>query len=45
MASIDKDTRMAIAAAVQAAVEGQIAQYAEEWVTGEELCRKFQMFN
>ena len=42
---IDKDTRMAIAQAVQAAVEGQIAQYAEEWVTGEELCRKFQMFN
>ena len=45
MAAIDKDTRLAIAQAVQAAVEGQMAQYAEEWVTGEELCRKFQMFN
>ena len=45
MASIDKDTRMAIAQAVQAAVEGQIAQYAEEWVTAEELCKKYQMFN
>ena len=45
MSKIDKDTRLAIAQAVQAAVEGQMAQYAEEWVTGEELCRKFQMFN
>ena len=45
MANIDKDTRMAIAQAVQAAVEGQIAQYTEEWVTAEELCKKYQMFN
>ena len=45
MAAIDKDTRLAIAQAVQAAVESQIAQYAEEWVTAEVLCQKFQMFN
>ena len=45
MAAIDRDTRLAIAQAVQAAVQSEIAQYAEEWVTGEELCRKFQMFN
>ena len=45
MASIDKDTRMAIAQAVQVAVQSEIAQYAEEWVTAEELCKKYQMFN
>lgn len=42
---IDKDTRIAIAQAVKAAVQSEVAQYAEEWVTGEELCRKYQMFN
>lgn len=42
---IDKDTRLAIAQAVQAAVEGQIAKQAEEWLTAEELCKKYQMFN
>ena len=45
MASIDKDTRMAIAAAVQAAVQSEIAKQAEEWLTAEELCKKYQMFN
>ena len=45
MANIDKDTRMAIAQAVQAAVQSEIAKQAEEWLTAEELCKKYQMFN
>lgn len=42
---IDRDTRLAIALAVQEAVQSEIAKQAEEWLTAEELCKKYQMFN
>lgn len=45
MAAIDRDTRIAIAQAVTEAVREVMEKQAEEWVTAEQLCARYQMFN
>ena len=41
---LDKETKSAILYAVDAAVREAMSQFGEEYVTGKELCKRFQMF-
>ena len=41
---LDKDTKSAIVYAVEAAVREAMSQFGEEYVTGKELGKRYQMF-
>jgi hypothetical protein len=42
---LDKETRMAVAAAIQKATMEANEVYNEEWLTGKQLCEQIPLFN
>ena len=45
MMTLDKDTRNAIALAVEKGITRRMEMYEEVWLTGEQLCERFGMIS